>query len=262
MDALGRSARLPQTSSCRCTRCAYFTAVVVIPALKATHTHTHRQTHTHTHAQLTRLGPQVDTLQKQVTEVGQLESIRRQELAELQSKGPPMEVDSSAVEPLLLQVKEVIDELIRVEQGVTSWEQRAADVDKERARLASEAEAERLVRVQQNQGAREQALVQGNLDNNLRRQRAQWEHQRQELVMEASRIRHARISTERVLQETKDTLRTLAAEMEHFLYVRNMRLRICMRASSTTCVCVCARARARVLCARYRYRAYSDWQPI
>ena len=52
-----------------------------------------------------------------------------------------------------LQVKEVIDELIRVEQSVTSWEQRAADLDKERARLASEAESERLIRVQQNQQA-------------------------------------------------------------------------------------------------------------
>ena len=76
--------------------------------------------------------------------------------------------------------------------------------------------------------------------------------------MEASRIRHARISTERVLQETKDTLRTLAAEMEQFLYVRNMRVKICGRASSKTC-CVCARAS--VVC-RYRYRGYNDWQPI
>ena len=36
--------------------------------------------------------------------------------------------------------------------------------------------------------------------------------------MEASRIRHARVSTERVLSETRDTLRQLSGELEQTLY--------------------------------------------
>ena len=116
---------------------------------------------------------QVDNVRKRLSEAAQLETIRRQELAELQAKGPPTQVDSSAVEPLLMQVKEVIDHLIRVEQGVTSWEERATDIDKERARLASEAEAERAVRAQLNTQARENAANRASLENNLQRQRTQ-----------------------------------------------------------------------------------------
>jgi hypothetical protein len=44
----------------------------------------------------------VEKLKKRVFEAAQLEGIRLQELAELQGQGPPVEVPSSAVEPLLL----------------------------------------------------------------------------------------------------------------------------------------------------------------
>jgi hypothetical protein len=162
---------------------------------------------------------QISNLKLRVSEATQLEAIRRQELAELQAKGPPVQVDSSAVEPLLLQVKDVIDHLIKVEQGVTSWEERAADLDKERARLASEAESEREVRAQINEASRERRAASSSLENTLQRQRTQWDHERQELLMEASRIRSARIHTERVIAETRDTLRGLTGELESTLYV-------------------------------------------
>ena len=119
------------------------------------------------------LQTQINGVRRRLSEAAQLETIRRQELAELQAKGPPTQVDSSAVEPLLMQVKEVIDHLIRVEQGVTSWEERATDIDKERARIASEAEAERAVRAQLNTQAREGAANRASLENNLQRQRTQ-----------------------------------------------------------------------------------------
>ncbi|EKX32461.1 hypothetical protein GUITHDRAFT_121354 [Guillardia theta CCMP2712] len=164
------------------------------------------------------LAEQANFLKGKLAESNRLLEIRRAELQELQAQGPPVEVDSSPIEPLLVEVKSVIDQLIALDQEVTSCEERIADVEKDRMRIAAESDAERLEKEKLAGQLRERQSHLSSQEGNAARTRQQWEQERQDLIGEALRIRQSRIHTERVLQETKTVLKELTSELEEIIY--------------------------------------------
>eukprot|EP00960_Hanusia_phi_P032309 749796-Hanusia_phi.AAC.1 len=164
------------------------------------------------------LSEQANFLKGKLGESNRLLEIRRAELQELQAQGPPVEVDSSPIEPLLVEVKSVIDQLIGLDQEVTSCEERITDVEKERMRIAAESDAERQEKEKLVAQLRERQSHLSSQEGNAARTRQQWEQERQDLMGEALRIRQSRIHTERVLQETKVVLKELTSELEEVIY--------------------------------------------
>ena len=56
------------------------------------------------------------------------------------------------------------------------------------------------------------------LENELAQQRTQWDHERQGLISTASRIRHARVTTQRVLSDTRSLTSSLSLSLSVCLF--------------------------------------------